>query len=96
MNMYHLELIPGSYNLIFRLIRPSSGFHVTPDDGLISRNIYIKCFNCFRFDTHLVVPLISIIMYHLELKQDLYEYDGILLPTAVSPSSDFTIIVITW
>ena len=42
-------------------------FYVTPDDVLISRNIYI-IFLVFQFcDTYLEVPLISMNTYHLEL-----------------------------
>ena len=44
-----------------------STFRVTPDDGLIAE-IYILSVLFFQFcDTQLVVPPISMNMYHLEL-----------------------------
>ena len=47
-------------------------FHATPEDGLISRNIYIV-FLVFHFcDTHLEVSLISMNLYHLELMPESY------------------------
>ena len=50
-----------------------SQFHVTPDVGLINRNMYIECFYCFQFcDTCLEVPLKSMNMYQLELTPKSY------------------------
>ena len=46
-----------------------SEFCVTPEDGLISRNIY---------RTHLEVSLIRMNMYHLELTLELYNFIPIM------------------
>ena len=77
---YHkIETMKKTLNIYISAYQTIISLHVTPDDGLISRNIYIKCFFLlFQFcDTYLKVPLISMNTYHLELMPESYNLQSL-------------------
>jgi hypothetical protein len=48
-------------------------FHVTPDDGIVYRKMYIESVSCAFVILNLMNPDLIIIMYHLELTPNYYE-----------------------